>query len=195
VTTDIDTILSGDSSIVGALTYNITAHLVGSSSIAGVQLHNISAHLAGTSTFVPVATLELGGYEAPIRYQPPARVVSAGRMILDDVDLFLGDGRTRVREVPVTDLQLQLIFNNEQISWPLVSGAGIPDVRVTAGSVYWTEFAPGFYNVRFFPNVIGLWRIILTYRSYDQAVSLSYDVIQKVSLNPSTGLSTSFFKR
>lgn len=212
---DIAANLSGGSSINAGLVYNIAANLAGGSSITpratsrltaranlngssslGARLvYNVSANLAGSSTLSASATVELGGYEAPIHYQGPTRVVPAGKMILENVDLFLGDGRTRVVEVPVSDLQLKVFSNSDEVSWPLVSGVGVNDVRVTAGKVYWTEIADGFYNIRFFPSVLGLWRLILTYRAYDQAVSFSYDVVPKVPVNPSTGIRTSFFKR
>lgn len=191
---DVAANLSGSSSLGGRLAYDVSSGLSGSSSLVGGLGYNVSAHLSGSSSLLAAATVELGGYAAPIRYQEPARIVTSGKMILEDVDLFLGDGRTRVVEVPVSDLQLKVFCNSSEVAWPLVSGMGINDIRITAGSVYWTEITRGFYTLRFFPSVLGLWRIILTYRSYDQAVSFTYDVVPKVSVNPSTGIKTSFFK-
>ena len=189
--------LQGSSSVTarGTSSLSVRANLSGGSSLGARVASNISAHLQGSSTLSAVATVELGGYEAPIRYQEPTRIVTAGKMILENVDLFLGDGRTRVVEVPVADLQLKVFCNSDEVIWPLVSGVGINDIRITAGKVYWTEISDGFYNIRFFPSVLGLWRLILTYRAYDQAVSFTYDVVPKVSVNPSTGVRTSFFKR
>lgn len=212
---DIAANLSGDSSVNAGLLYNLRISLQGSSSMTATNrsrlsahsnlsggsslgarlVYNVSAHLTGSSTVSASAIVELGGYEAPIRYQEPARIVPAGQMILENVDLFLGDGKTRVVEVPVSDLQLKVFCNSSEVDWPLVSGVGINDIRVTAGKVYWTEIADGFYTIRLFPSVLGLWRLILTYRAYDQAVSFTYDVTPKVSVNPSTGVRTSFFKR
>jgi hypothetical protein len=169
--------------------------LVGSSSLVGGLKAALESSLAGNSSLVAAATLEVGGYAAPIRYQPPSRIVTSGRLILESVDLFTGDGKTRVTEIPVTDLQLKIFCNNDLVSWPLVSGSGIPDVRITAGKVYWTEGADGFYSVRFYPSVIGMWRVLLTYQAYDQAISLTYDVVPKVSMNPSTGIRTSFIRK
>lgn len=189
--------LQGSSSITARGTSRLSAraHLNGGSSLEARLVYNLSAHLTGSSTLSAAATVELGGYEAPIRYQESTRIVTAGSMVLDNVDLFLADGRTRVVEVPVTDLQLKVFCNSGEVDWPLVSGVGVNDIRVVAGKVYWTEIADGFYNIRFFPSVLGLWRLILTYRAYDQAVSFTYDVISRVSTNPSTGVKTSFFKR
>lgn len=189
--------LPADSTLVGGLSasYQVSASLVANSNLSGNLLYNVAARLNGSSSIAAAATLEVGGYAAPIRYQPPSRIVTSGRLILENVDLFIGDGKTRVTEVPVADLQLKIFCNNDLVSWPLVSGAGIPDVRVTAGKVYWTEGADGFYSIRFYPSVIGMWRVLLTYQAYDQAISLTYDVVPKVSMNPSTGIRTSFIRK
>jgi hypothetical protein len=189
--------LHGSSSVTARGTSRLSAraHLSGGSSLGSRLAYNVSAHLQGSSTLSAAATVNLGGYEAPIRYQEPTRIVTAGKMILENVDLFLSDGKTRVVELPPSELQLKVFCNSDEVNWPLVSGVGINDIRVTAGKVYWTEIADGFYNIRFFPSVLGLWRLILTYRAHDQAVSFTYDVVPKVSVNPFTGVRTSFFKR
>jgi hypothetical protein len=174
---------------------SIESNLIGDSSL-GVRLgYNIAANLVGSSTLSAAATISLGGYSAPIRYQDPTRVATSGKVILENVDLFLGDGKTRVVGVSITDLQLRLFCNSDEISWPLASGMGLNDIRITAGKVYWTEISRGFYTLRFFPSVLGSWRLILTYRAYNQAVSFTYDVVPKVSTNSTTGVRTSFFKR
>ena len=76
-----------------------------------------------------------------------------------------------------------------------MDGTNVQDVQVTAGKVYWTEFLAGFYTVRFYPNVIGAWRVFLTYPAFDQAVSLSYEVVKKVLTPVSMGLNASFIRR
>lgn len=174
---------------------NIAANLQGTSSLEAGLVYNVLAHLQGSTTLNADITVYQDEYEAPIRYQDPARIVPSGKMILENVNLFLGDGKTRVIEVSVAELQLKVFCNSDEVDWPLISGVGINDIRVTAGKVYWTEISPGFYNIRFFPSVLGLWRLILTYRSYNQAVSLTYDVVPKITGNLSTGVKTSFFKR
>jgi len=125
---------------------------------------------------------------------PPARSVQANRMVLEPIDFFLGDGVTRATGLLVSDLQLDLSLNGTQLAWPLTSGAGIPDVRVAAGKVYWTEPSAGFYNIRFYPNVIGLWRVILAYPAEDQTVSFTYDVVPQAAGVGSIGIKTSFFR-
>jgi hypothetical protein len=171
-------------------------NLVGSSSFsahAGVK-YTARARFDGSSGLVPEPTVSLG-VQSPIRYQPPSRNVNVSRLVLDQVDFFRPDGKTRSQGVTVADLNLKLFFNGSQVSWPLVNGATVQDLQVTAGQVYWTEFLSGFYTVRFFPNVIGSWRILLTYPLYDQAVSLAYDVALPTFVPVSSGIRASFIKR
>lgn len=172
---------------------NLEASLEGSSLLGGHLIYDITSTLSGSSSLLATATLGLGGYAAPVRYQEPARVVKAGKMVLENVDLFLSDGKTRVIDVPISDLQLKIFCNSNEVSWPLVSGTGINDIQVVAGNVYWTEISSGFYTIRFFPSVLDLWRLILTYRSYDQAISFTYDVVQ-LTTSPLIGIKTSFYR-
>jgi hypothetical protein len=116
-------------------------------------------------------------------------------MILNQVDLFLADGKTRAQDVQTTDLLLRVYVDDSPLGWTLVSGVGVPDVRVAAGRVYWTEFSTGFYSIRFFPNALGVWRILLTFPAHDQAVSLSYSVVPQVRNDLGSGMRASFIRR
>ena len=155
--------------------------------------YNVVSLVSGSSLLTSYLTVS-PGYQAPVRYLPPCRTIQSGRMILDQVDLFLSDGKTRSQEVIPSDLQLKLFLNGSQVDWPLVSGVGIQDVRITSGRVYWTEFTTGYYNIRFYPNILGVWRVVITYSANDQVVSLSYDVIPQVSASIS-GMKSSFIRR
>lgn len=174
---------------------DLEATLAGTSTVAAAAImgYGAQATLAGTSSGSAALNVDTGT-PAPVRYQAPARMVASGRMLQEQVDLFLGDGITRAQDVATSGLELRVYLNGTQLSWPLVSGTGIPDVRVSAGKVYWTEFSAGFYNIRFFPNAIGLWRVLVTYPAHDQAVSLSYDVVAQVASVGSIGIRTSFFR-
>jgi hypothetical protein len=175
---DVDAVLEGGSGLGSDLTGSFQAQAT-LSGVAGVVAH------------LQVVI----GFAAPVLYQAPARVCPSGRMVLDQVDLFLDDGITRAQDVIPADLQLRVYLNGAQLDWPLVTGVGIPDVRVTAGKVYWTEFSTGFYSIRFFPNVVGTWRVLLTYPVHDQAVSLSYAVAPQVRNDYGTGMLASFIRR
>ena len=214
----IDVVLAGDSTVVAGarVAYAVGVSLGGASSIVlgPHATYKIAAVLSSTSSLVPrltakyavtsflaatssvAATATVGlGFQAPVRYQAPSRNVSAGSLILDQVDLFMSDGHTRSQGVTVADLNLKLFFKGSQIDWPLTDGTNVQDVQVTAGKVYWTEFLAGFYTIRFYPNVIGPWRLFLTYPTFNQAVSLSYEVTPKVLTPVSSGLNASSIRR
>ena len=197
-TIDLSVTLTGTSSLVPHAGTRWAESLILHAS-SGLITHSslkylVSTTLSGSSTFLITPTVGLG-VQSPIRYQPSSRVVSVSRLVLDQIDLFRIDGKTRAQDVTVGDLNLKLFFNGSQVEWPLVSGAAVQDLQVTAGQVYWTEFLTGFYTIRFFPNVIGSWRILLTYSAYDQAVSLSYDVTLPSFVPVSSGINASFIRR
>ncbi len=174
---------------------NVDADLSGDSTLTADGLLQVKAvaGIAGSSAVGADLTV-VTGYAAPVRYNPSPRTVQAGRMVLDQVDLFLGDEKTRSQGVIPDNLLLRVYVGSTQLAWPLVSGVGVPDVQVAAGRVYWTEFSAGFYNVRFYPNMVGAWRVLLTYPAYDQAVSLSYDVVPQGAPG-GLGLRSSFIRR
>jgi hypothetical protein len=188
----------GDSSIAPNLHahYKASAAFSSTSGLAAplAAKYEVTLFLAATSSMAATETVDLG-FQAPVRYQPSSRNVSAGLMVLDQVDLFMTDGKTRSQGVTIAGLNLKLFFNGSQVDWPLMDGTNVQDVQVTAGKVYWTEFLAGFYTVRFYPNVIGAWRVFLTYPAFDQAVSLSYEVVKKVLTPVSMGLNASFIRR
>ena len=173
-----------------------TVSLGGDSSIDvdGVVSYTLSSTLLGESLTTSSLTLVIG-YPAPVRYSPPSKIVFSSRLILDQVDLFLEDGKTRSQDVKIADLQLKLFLGNTQVDWPLISGVGIPDVRVTSGKVYWAELSSGFYSIRMFPNMLGSWRVLLTYPAQDQAVSLSYEVVPQAFSPLGSGMNASFIRR
>jgi hypothetical protein len=173
-----------------------TASLSGGSSTVGGVVANypLSSTYFGESLTTSSLSLVIG-YPAPVRYSASSKTVFSSRLILDQVDLFLGDGKTRAQDVKIADLQLKLFLGNTQVDWTLTSGVGIPDVRVTSGKVYWTELSAGFYSVRLFPNMLGSWRILLTYPAQDQAVSLAYEVVPQAFSPLGSGMSASFIRR
>lgn len=161
------------------------------SATVGYALNSVLAGTSSGSAALNIVT----GYAAPVNYVSPARTIQANRMVLDQVDLFLVDGKTRAQDVLVSGLEVRVYLNGAQVSWPAISGAGIPDVRVSSGKIYWTEFSAGFYSIRFYPNMLGLWRILITYPARDQTVSLSYDVVAQAATVGSVGIRASFVRR
>jgi hypothetical protein len=123
------------------------------------------------------------------------RVVYNNQTILDQADFFQSDGFTRVTGLTIVQLNANLFFLNQPQPWILTNGSGVTDAQVAAGKVYWNEIpgAPGYYNVRFIPNAVGYWRLLITYAAGLQITAQDYDVIDTPPAGD-TGLKASFNK-
>lgn len=123
------------------------------------------------------------------------RLVQINQVIIDQADFFQPDGFTRVTGLGVASVTHQLFYNNVLQPWPLLLGTGVTDALVKAGSVYWNEIQglPGMYNVRFRPNAVGYWRLLITYAPGEQIMGQDYDVVAQVPVVES-GLKASFVK-
>lgn len=118
------------------------------------------------------------------------RLISAGVLAYEQLDFFFPAGTvTRVAGIPASGLQMWLFVNNQILSWPLVDGTMVADSSIVAGSVYFNEIAasPGFYNVRFFPDRVGFFRMVFLSQPYSIELSREYDVLPPGVLRPSTG--------
>lgn len=126
------------------------------------------------------------------------RALEANKLIQDQVDLFLGDFYTRIEGLTVSDLLLELFFDNTLVAWPLVTGVGVTDGQVVSGKVYFHEIStnPGFYAIRWRPNIPGYWRLILSYDPSALTIALDYDIgpVGGVGSCGSGGLRASFVK-
>lgn len=123
------------------------------------------------------------------------RLVPINRVIIDQADFFQSDGFTRVFGLGISDLVAQLFFNNQLQPWTFVLGDGVPDAIVKSGSIYWNEIpgSPGLYNVRFRPNAVGYWRLLITYVVGEQIMAQDFDVTAQTPAVES-GLKASFVK-
>jgi hypothetical protein len=123
------------------------------------------------------------------------RLVQINQVILDQADFFLPDGFSRVTGLTPSNLTSQLFYNNLAQPWPLIDGTQITDASIRAGNVYWLEVAgsPGIYNVRFRPNAVGYWRLLVTYPVGTQIMAQDFDVVAQMPAQE-TGLKASFVK-
>jgi hypothetical protein len=123
------------------------------------------------------------------------RVVLANQTVDDQSDFFQSDGFTRVTGLTPSQLVCQIFFDNQLQPWPLVTGSGFTDAQIASGHVYWLEVpgSPGIYSVRWRPNAVGYWRLIITYPAGQQISAQDYDV---TTGNPTVdqGLKASFLK-
>jgi hypothetical protein len=124
------------------------------------------------------------------------RIVQANEVVIDQADYFQADGFTRVVGLRVSDLTVQLFFQNNPQPWPLVDGTTTDNVRVVSGRVFFHEVSgqPGIYSVRWRPNAKGYWRLLLTYTVGQQIMGQDYDVTAEPT-PPAGGLKSSFINR
>lgn len=106
------------------------------------------------------------------------RLVQGNQVIFSQLDIFQVDEFNRVLGLAPGDFTLKVFWNNTLQPWPLVSGATVTDMQVTAGKVYINEIAgsPGFYSIRWYPNALGAWRLNFSYVTVPQVVILDFDV-------------------
>jgi hypothetical protein len=106
------------------------------------------------------------------------RLVYANQTVDDQADFFQSDGFTRVTGLTVSNLVMQLFFDNVAQPWQFLSGANLTDTQIPSGGVYWLEVpgSPGIYSVRFRPNAVGYWRLLITYTAGQQISGQDYDV-------------------
>jgi hypothetical protein len=88
--------------------------------------------------------------------------------------------------------------NGALLPWTLADGSSVPDASISSGTVYLHEISgsPGFYSLRFLPDRIGFWKLILKNGGLGIEVVKDYDVLASGSLKPgsSSGLVASFVK-
>ena len=121
-----------------------------------------------------------------------SRLVQVNQVIIDQVDIFQSDFYNRVTGLVPANVTLTLFFNNQAVAWPLSDGTGIVDSQIASGTVYWNELPNSSYGVRFFPNALGHWNLVIQFApSPSQIISISYDVVNMPSLVES-GLQVNF---
>lgn len=123
------------------------------------------------------------------------RLVQNNQVLFDQADFFQSDGFTRVPGLTPGDLTSQLFYENVLQPWTLLDGSSVLDSAVVAGNLYWNEVpgSTGIYNVRWRPNAIGYWRLLVTYPVGVQIMGQDYDVVSTVPVAES-GLRASFTK-
>lgn len=118
------------------------------------------------------------------------RIVSAGQVIRDQVDVYSTAGRiARQQRLTVAAFTTKLFLDNVLQTWPLLDGSTVPDSSVSSGSVYINEISGnlGYYSVRFFPNKVGFWRLLVTVSGLNTEDILGFDVVAAGSFGGSSG--------
>lgn len=128
-----------------------------------------------------------------------SRLIAAGAVIYEQLDFYYPPSSiTRPTGIVSANLSSTLFVNNGILSWPLVDGSLVADSSISAGSLYFNTIsgAAGFYSLRFFPHMVGFWRIIIKHASYSIEIIKDYDVVPSGSFKPSgsSGLNASFVR-
>lgn len=121
------------------------------------------------------------------------RNVSSGSLARAQADFFQISGQ-RVVGVVWSTVAAHVFINNAALPWPVADGSSVQDTSISGGKVYFSEIpgSPGFYSVRFFPDRVGYWRIVLRSDSLNAEVVLEFDV---AAPTPSAGgLNATFVK-
>lgn len=107
------------------------------------------------------------------------RQVFVNQPVLDQADYFQTDGFTRVVGLTYALVSGEVYFNNVIQPWALADGSSVLDSGVVSGRLFFSEIPtqPGRYSVRFRPNAVGYWRVLLTYTAGQQIAAQDYDVI------------------
>lgn len=120
------------------------------------------------------------------------RLVYNNLVVYDQADFFRLDGYTRVTGVTPSHIVCEVYYNNALQPWTLISGFGLLESQVTSGHVYWDDLG-GVYGIRWRPNAVGYWRILLNYVAGSQILGQDYDVNAGTGVpTPSGGLKASF---
>lgn len=124
-----------------------------------------------------------------------SRLVSAAVLVYDQIDIF-SSGITRVTGILASAMTTAVFASNVALSWTVADGTSVLDSAISAGVIYFNEVAgsPGYYSVRFYPDRIGFWRVVLINSGLTKEVILEYDVVASGTLTPtpSNGLNASF---
>jgi hypothetical protein len=123
------------------------------------------------------------------------RLVQINQVVIDQADYFDFDGYTRVTGLTPSDLTMQLFINNGLQPWLFVDGTLTADAQIVSGKVFFNEVpgSPGIYSLRFRPDSLGYWRLLVDYRQGNQIMAQDYDVTPNQPL-VSSGIKSSFVK-
>lgn len=125
-----------------------------------------------------------------------SRALPAACLIRDQLDIFSpADSITRATGIITSDLSVTLFLNNVKVNWSLMDGTSVSDSSISAGSIYFNPISgsSGYYAIRFFPDRVGFWRLVVRHASLSQEVIKEYDVVA-ASTSSTSGLNASFVK-
>lgn len=123
------------------------------------------------------------------------RTLPSGSLVRDQLDFYSPPGSSsRLSGVNVNSASITAFFNNSILPWFFSDGSSVSDSSISSGCFWFNEIpgSPGFYSLRFFPDKVGFWRIVVYHSASGSEQIKEYDVVQ--SNQYVQGLSASFTK-
>lgn len=125
-----------------------------------------------------------------------SRALPAACLVRDQLDVFDPAGSiTRATGITTSDLSITLFLNNVKVNWSLMDGSAVADSSISSGFIYFNPISGsnGFYSIRFFPDRVGFWRLVVRHATLEQEIIKEYDILAATS-SASGGLNASFLR-
>lgn len=127
-----------------------------------------------------------------------SRLINAGSVVYDQLDWFNPNNSiNRAPGLTIAAISFLGFVNNSVLIWNFADGTSVLDSSISAGTVYFNEITgqPGYYQIRFYPDRVGIWRLTFRQISLQIEIIKEYDVLPVGTLKPgatSAGLIPSF---
>lgn len=124
-----------------------------------------------------------------------SRLIEAGEIVFDQLDFYQSVFPNRIEDIPVSSLEFKVFNNNMLMPWTFVDGTNVQDGQIAANVLYFNQISgnPGYYQIRFFPDRIGFWRVIVKYPTFSIEIIREYDAKPNSSVcDTGGGLQASF---
>jgi len=126
-----------------------------------------------------------------------SRIISGASLVYSQLDFFQPAGSiNRLQGVVIAQLSAKLFTSNSVLAWPLADGSSVLTTDISSGTIYFNEIQsdPGYYSVRFLPDRIGFWRLLITHSALSTEIIQEYDVVpaSASACASGTGLVASF---
>lgn len=127
-----------------------------------------------------------------------SRILPAGAVVYDIAEIFFpANTMNRVTGLTYSSVTPTVFSNNSPLNWTIADGTPIQSGQILSGKIYFNEISgnPGFYSIRFLPDRMGFWKLVLSFSAYSTEFSTGYDIIPAGAFTPGAstgGLTASF---
>lgn len=127
-----------------------------------------------------------------------SRLLNAGSIVYDQLDWFNPNNSiNRAPGLTIAAISFLGFVNNSVLIWNFADGTSVLDSSISAGTIYFNEITsqPGYYQIRFYPDRVGIWRLTFRQIALQTEIIKEYDILPVGTLKPGTtsaGLIPSF---